>query len=201
MPRLHEPVKGGRAGTRRCTIAAAVAILGCAIAARAGEPAPQRASAADMRSVFEPIIGEFRSPDQLFDDGKTGYYFRVSYQWFDAGRTIVRFTVTTVIPSQSRLVTNAEGFYWLDPLQGRIAVFGAFANGMTGTGAISRFDTASGRHEVRATSIDGSGAVTHVRDAFEILGPDAWRNVTRVQAGDDPEWRVVHDETYSREKG
>lgn len=183
---------------RRLAAAAATAALWCATSVAADESAPQRATAADMQMLFAPIIGVFRSPDYLYDDGKTEHHFRISYEWFNPEKTVVKFTVVTVIPSLSRTITSSEGFYWFDPVRRRIAVFGAFARGTIGTGAIGQFDHMSRKHSIWATTTEADGTVTHVRDAFEVIDGNSWRNVTTVRSGDDEEWKVVHEGTYNR---
>ena len=76
----------------------------------------------------------------LFDDGKTEHFFTVSYQWFDQKKSIVKYAVATVIPSQNRTIVNSEGFYGFDPFNDRLYVLGAFRNGMSGFGSVGVFD-------------------------------------------------------------
>jgi hypothetical protein len=165
---------------------------------RAEEVAPQRATPDDMK-LFAPYIGTFRSPTYLYDDGKTEHHFTISYQWFDVTKTIVKFAVATVIPSQARSIVNSEGFYWYDPLKRQVMVFGAFTRGATGFGSIAAFDHKARTHTLWATSTDDRGAVTHVRDMFEVIDQDTWKNKTYARIGDEAEWRLVHEGTYTRE--
>lgn len=158
---------------------------------------PQRATPEDMK-IMAPYIGTFRSPTQLFDDGKTEHYFTVSYEWFDRARTIVKFTVSMVIPSQDRTLVNSEGFYGFDPFEDRLYVFGAFTRGMTGWGAMCRFDHDTGARAVCARSKTPDGNVVSVRDTFEPVNADSWRNRTWVREGEEGEWKPVHEGIYTR---
>ena len=166
-------------------------------AIRAAEETPQRATREDMK-LFEHKIGTFRSPTYLFDDGKTEHYFTIGYEWFDRDKTIVKVDVRTVIPSQSRTIVNSEAFYWHDPVKQQILVFGAFARGMVGSGAVGTFDHDAGTHTVWATSIDVKGTAMHVRDMFQAIDKNSWKNKTWVRMGDETEWKVVHEAVYTR---
>lgn len=178
------------------TVLVAAAVLFGGVG-RSEETGAQRATAADMARLFEPRIGVFRSPDFLYDDGKTEHHFRIVYEWFDRDRKIVKFQVMTVIPSLSRTLLNSEGFYWLDPVRERIAVFGAFKAGQVGSGAIVAFDHDAGTHTLRATNVGTDGQVTEVRDSFERIDADTWRNKTAIRSGGE-DWKVVHEGVYAR---
>lgn len=158
---------------------------------------PQRAAADDMR-IMAPYIGEFRSATHTFDDGKTEHYFVVKYEWFDRARTIVRFTISMVIPSQGRTLVNSEGFYGFDPFLERLYVFGAFTHGTSGWGSICEFNHDTGARTVCAKSKSADGVATHVRDAFEVVDDNTWKNKTRVREGERGEWQLVYEGTYTR---
>lgn len=177
-------------------VTVATAVLGAGVG-RSEETEAQRATEADLVRLFEPRIGVFRSPDFLYDDGKTEHHFRISYEWFDREKRIIKFQVSTVIPSQSRTLVNSEGFYWRDPVQHRIAVFGAFKVGQVGSGAIVEFDHDAGTHTLRATNVGTDGQVTEVRDAFERIDANSWRNKTAIRSGSE-DWKVVHEGVYTR---
>jgi hypothetical protein len=179
-----------------CAAVVFVIALFPAIAAIA-EAERQAASARDIR-IMEPYIGEFRSPPQLFDDGKTEHHFLVKYQWFDSAETIVKVTISMVIPLQNRVIATAEGFYGFDSIDNRLFVFGAFTDGSRGFGSICEFRHATGARTVCVRSMNPDGSVTHVRDAFEVIDCNTWKNTTRIRTGEEGEWTLVHEGTYTR---
>jgi hypothetical protein len=158
---------------------------------------PQSATAGDIR-IMERYVGEFRSPPHHFDDGKTEYYHLVKYQWFDRTKTIVKFTISMVIPSQNRVLTTAEGFYGYDSVEKRLYVFGAFSHGTSGWGSICEFDHATGTRTVCARSMEPDGSLTHVRDSFEIVDADTWKNTTRIRKDGSGDWELAYEGTYRR---
>ncbi len=147
---------------------------------------------------MERYIGEFRSPTQLFDDGKTEYHHLLKYQWFDRAKTIVKFTISMAIPSQDRVLTTGEGFYGFDAVEKRLYVFGAFSHGASGWGTICELDHATGARTVCARTSEPDGSVTHVRDSFEIVDADHWKNTTRICKGESGDWEVVYQGSYTR---
>jgi hypothetical protein len=164
-----------------------------------GDASPQHATADDLR-LFDRYIGSFRSQVNKFDDGTTEYFNKIVYTWFDHDKTIVKFTVATVIPSLDRVIVTAEGFYGYDPFDKRLYVFGAFTNGTTGWGSIGEFDRDTGVRVVWAQSVNADGVVTHVRDAFEPIDTDSWRNRTSIRLGDETDWNLVYEETFTRDE-
>ncbi len=168
---------------------AALALAVVATAAAGAEPA-------DIR-ILAPYIGKFRSAAQRFDDGKTEYYYTIEYRWFDRPQTIVQFTVATVIPSQDRVIVNAEGFYGFDPFHDQLYVFAAFAHGVSGWGSICEANPETGARTVCARSMS-DGVVTEVRDGFEMLDADRWRNRTLVRTDGQAEWTLAHEAVYTR---
>ncbi len=179
---------------RSCLLAL---LLGVSAVSLAEDQETQPATAADMR-IMEPYIGEFRSPTAKFDDGETEYHHVLEYAWFDRPKTIVKFTISTVIPSQDRVITTAEGFYSLDRIGKHIDVFGAFSDGTSGTGTICEFNHATGSRTVCASSVNPDGTVTQVRDAFEIIDKDTWKNRTRIRQQGGGDWTLAYEGTYSR---
>lgn len=157
----------------------------------------QSATVDDLQ-IMAPYIGAFRGGTGTFDDGKTEYYFIVKYDWWGGGRQFVKFTVSMVIPSQQRTLVTSEGFYGLDPLTRRLYVFGVFAGNATGRGFVGVFDRDARSHEAWARSVNSDGAVTWVRDIFEMIDEDRFHNRTLVRADDETEWRQVHEDTYVR---
>lgn len=155
------------------------------------------ASAGDIR-IMERYIGEFRSPTYLFDDGKTEHHFSVRYEWFDRPRTLVKFTILMSIPSQDRVITNAEGFYGYDSVRKELYVYGAFSYGASGWGTICEFDLETGARTVCARTMEPDGSLTYVRDSFEVVDDDTWRNTTRIRKGETGEWVKAHEGIYSR---
>jgi len=160
---------------------------------------PQIAKPDDMK-IFEPYIGTFRSGSKLFDDSEIEYYFTVTYQWFDKGKTIVKYTVAMEIPEQGRTLVNSEGFYGYDPFNQNLYVFGAFTRGMTGWGAVGKFDHESGNRETWAKSMGPDNVVTHVRDTFQYIDADHWLNRTFIRQDEAGEWKIVVEDDYTRVK-
>ena len=46
--------------------------------------------------------------------------------------------------------------------------------------------------------MSADGVVTYVRDGFQLVDADRWRNTTRIKAGDDSAWKVVSEDVYTR---
>ena len=159
---------------------------------------PVQTATQDDLEIKAPFIGSFRGSTRQFDDGETEYHFVLNYDWWDAEKNFVKFTVSMVIPSQDRTLLRSEGFYGFDRFSERLYVFGVFSGGMTGEGFIGQFDEQAGTHEIWARSVDQEGVVTWVRDRFEIIDADHWRNQTLMRRGDEPEFQEVHQDTYTR---
>lgn len=157
----------------------------------------QPATVDDM-NIMKPYIGTFRGSTQVFDDGETEYHFALNYEWWGGGEQLVKYTVSMVIPSQDRTLVRSEGYYGFDPFTKRIYVFGVFAGGMTGRGFMGKFDAEAGTREVWARSMDAEGVVNWVKDGFEVIDGDSWRNRTMLRRGDDVEWQQVHEDVYTR---
>jgi len=158
---------------------------------------PQAASADDMK-IFEPYIGKFRSEAKLFDDSDIEYFFTVSYQWYDQGKSIVKYVVAMEIPAQERSVEMSEGFYGYDPFNKNLYVFGAFTRGQTGWGTVGKFDHETGARETWARSMNPENTVIHVRDTFRQVDSDNWTNKTFIRPQGEAEWKLVVDDQYSR---
>ncbi|MGH8198330.1 MAG: hypothetical protein ACRETI_09165 [Steroidobacteraceae bacterium] len=172
-------------------------LLGVAGMSMAESPDSQTATAGDMR-ILEPYIGEFRSPTQKFDDGNTEYHHVVKYEWFDRPQTIAKVTISMVIPSQDRVISSAEGFYGFDSIQDQLYVFGAFNDGTSGLGTICVFNHETGSRTVCVRSMNPDGSVTHVRDSFEVVDENTWKNTTRLRQGENGEWKLVYEGIYTR---
>ena len=171
-------------------------------ATAAGSPAwesvgSQHATPEDMH-VFDPYIGRFAAAPFAEDVSGDTIHFEVEYAWFDGARTIVKLTVARVRDRDGAATPLTEGFYGYDPFHERIYAVAAFTWGETGFGTVGEFDRTTHRRVTRARSRDANGVTTEVRDAFEIVGADAWRNVTSVRSGDETAWRVVTDEVFTR---
>lgn len=159
---------------------------------------PVQSAAPEDLSIKAPFIGTFRGSTNVFDDGETEYYFTLNYRWWDQEHSVVKYTVTMVIPSQGRELVRSEGFYGFDRFTNQLMVFGVFSGGMIGQGYIGSFDHASGRHEIWARSKDAEGTVTWVKDGFEVIDGDTWKNRTLMRRGDEADWQPVHEDTYTR---
>jgi hypothetical protein len=157
----------------------------------------QSATPEDLR-IKAPFIGTFRGSTNVFDDSETEYHFELTYEWWGGEQNIVKYTVAMVIPSQDRRRVQSEGFYGFDPFSDRMYVFGVFSGGMSGRGFIGQFDHDAGTHEIWARSMDAEGVVTWVRDGFEVIDKDQWRNRTLMRRGEETEWQEVHGDTYTR---
>ncbi|MDX1556691.1 MAG: hypothetical protein R3212_11740, partial [Xanthomonadales bacterium] len=145
-----------------------------------------------------PFIGQFRGSTRVFDDGETEYHFVLHYDWWDQEKSVVKYTVNMVIPSQDRSLLRSEGFYGFDRFTGQLMVFGVFSGGMIGQGYIGQFDHQAGTHEIWARSMDAEGVVTWVRDGFEVIDENRWRNRTMMRRGEETGWQEVHQDTYTR---
>lgn len=181
----------------RPLIAVAALCLASLSLAHAGDETPQAATPDDIK-IFEPYIGKFQSDTRVFDNSDTEYFFTVTYAWFDRDKTIVKYIVAMEIPAQDRVIVNAEGFYGYDPFNERLYVFGAFTRGMTGWGSVGRFDHETGARETWAKSKGPDGVVTHVRDTFERINDNEWRNVTFIRTENETTWRQVVEDHYKR---
>jgi hypothetical protein len=156
----------------------------------------QIATSEDMR-VFDPYIGRFQSKTFTDDTGGTSFHYVVEYAWFDSGHRIVRFTVKTVLPDAGREIPGGEGFYGFDPFNARLYAFGFFPGGVTGFGAVAEFDLETHRRVTRARSQGPDGVATEVRDEFEVVDADTWKNRTSVRRAGG-EWQVVYEDTFKR---
>jgi len=156
----------------------------------------QRATPEDIH-VFDPYIGRFQS--KTFHDDSTGraYHFVVEYRWFDAAQRIVRFSVKTVVPDEGREIEGGVGFYGYDPFHERLYASAFFPNGTTGFGGVSEFDRRTHARVTLARSQNPDGAFIEVRDAFEVIDADTWKNTTSVSR-DGGEWKVVYEDTFRR---
>lgn len=182
--------------------AACTALFWAAAPARAAESAPadespQHATRYDVR-IFDPYIGKFRSKTFTNDETGAEFHYTIEYGWYDTGKTIVKFAIEMIAADADRPSPISEGFYAYDALRERLSVFGAFTRGGIGWGAIGAFDHETGAREVWVTTKGADGAVIHLRDAFAIVDENTWTNKTRIRRGDDPEWNVVYEDTYTR---
>lgn len=164
--------------------------------AGSGGESPQHATADDMH-VFDPYIGRFRS--KTFEDEESGKTFHhvVEYRWFDALRSVVEFTVSTVVGEDAERV-NSRGFYGYDPFHEQLYVIAALTQGGSGFGTVGEFDRATRRRVTWARSRTPDGRTMHVRDAFEVVDENSWKDVTSVREGEEGEWRVVYRDTFTR---
>ena len=183
---------------------AAILIFGAALAvaqhshsafAQSIDGPPQSAAVEDM-AVFEPYIGRFRSEDKTSDEGPS-FFYEIDYRWYDRGHTIVSYALILVVPSQDRRVGIGDGYYYVDRINGRIGVFGVFPDGRPGLGALGEFDRVTGARTVWVTGVGPNGVRTQVRDHFEIIDGNTWRNATHIRQGDD-DWRQIGSDIYTR---
>lgn len=175
---------------------AAIAWLATPASAQNIDGPPQMATAEDM-ALFQPYIGRFRSEDRIFDDSEIRYHFEVDYAWYDRLRSIVRYELAMVIPEQERRREVGSGFYYLDRVNNRIGVFGAFPDGRVGSGTMGAFDRATSARTVWVNGVGPDGSITQVHDHFEVIDEDSWRNVTHIRQGEG-EWQQISSGVYSR---
>lgn len=156
-----------------------------------------QAATRDDMQLFAPYIGTFRGPSyQASDDGRE-FYFTIDYQWYDRDERIVKYQLTTEFPESGESRPLGEGFYMFDATTHRIQVVGAFVDGRSGSGFMTPFDVESGAREVRVLGRAPDGTVSDVRDTFQRIDEDHWRNVTFI-LGPDGEWNKVHEAVYER---
>lgn len=187
-----------------CTFASMeVMLVGLPAQARAEDRPPikfddvkwQAAAPADM-AVFEPYMGTFRGTTQEAD-GRTEFYFAITYAWFNRDRTVVRFTIETRIPSRDEVHSLGEGFYYYEPFLKRIAVAGFFKDGRIGSGFMTPFDTTTHERVVRIHAQQPDGGAVEVRDTFWVIDGNSWGNRT-FMGTEKGGWQVVSDEVFTR---
>lgn len=202
--------------THRLLIAAAcVPVILCVACSRSGGAPPdgsadqaavptgwseagsQTATSDDIH-IFDPYIGRFRTRPDTAASGAQASHFVVEYAWFDTGKTIVRFTVTSVDEATSSETILTEGFYGFDPFHDQLYTFAAFSWSATGFGSVGEFDRTTGHRVTWARSRNPDGTTTWVRDAFDVIDASSWRNVTSVRQSPQEAWKVVNDEVYVR---
>jgi hypothetical protein len=173
-----------------------------ALAAEDGSPpisfddmAWQSAGPADLH-VFDPYIGTFEGKPYTSDEGKA-YHFKVSYEWYDKGQTLIKFSIRVVVPANNLDRVIGEGFYGYDPFTKRIFAHGYFPRGQAGWGWVSAFDPATHARVTRVHSQGADGVTTEVRDTFWVIDENSWGNITFVSQGGAP-WQQVSDEVFTR---
>lgn len=158
---------------------------------------PQSATRDDIH-VFDPYIGRFRSKTLRDEPSGQALYYVAEYAWFDANRSIVKFTISVVNESSGDESINGQGFYGYDPFNERLYVLGAFTFGSTGFGCVGEFDRHTHRRVTWARSQGPDGATIHVRDAFQVVDGNTWKDVTSMKRGEGGEWQVVYEDTFTR---
>lgn len=164
------------------------------------DPQPQSASEEDMQ-VFAPYIGRFRSEPQRRPSDGAAYHFTVEYSWYDQPQTIVAYKLAMVVPGEEAVTSIGEGFYYFDRVSEHIAVVGVFRDGRSGAGLIGEFDRETHERTVWVTGTAPGQPPVALRDGFELLDEDRWRNVTQVRPPGSNEWRTVSDSVYTRLTG
>jgi hypothetical protein len=46
--------------------------------------------------------------------------------------------------------------------------------------------------------MEPDGSLTHVRDSFEIVDADTWKNTTRIRKDGSGDWELAYEGTYRR---
>ncbi len=156
----------------------------------------QKATPQDIH-IFDAYIGKFRSNSQRNEQLGKNIYFIVEYAWFDQNKSIVKFRLSYVIEDENKELLNAEGFYGFDPFENKLFHTQVFTFGSTAFGGIQEFDLDTNRRVTRARSKGADGAVTDVRDVFEVIDENTWKNTTHIRQGDG-EWTQPFGDTFTR---
>lgn len=168
-----------------------------AVEAPISEQAPSRATAEDM-ALFVPYIGRFRS--ESYNDGNEGrFYFVIDYRWYDTRKRIVAYTLEQIFLDKQESRAVGDGFYCYDSLNQKIGVFGAFPDGRTGSDTMGRFDRNNHSRTVWIVGTAPDRPPVEVRDHFEIIDGNSWRNITRIRPkGSKEPWREISNDVYTR---
>ena len=159
---------------------------------------PQSAVAEDM-ALFEPYIGLFRSQDYTRQSDGARFHFTIDYSWYDVAKSIVAYRIEMVIEGDDMVREIGEGFYFFDRIESRIGVIGMFRDGRSGRGHMGEFDRRTHARTVWVTGTSPRQPPIEVRDSFELIDENSWRNVTRISSGGEAaEWRVISDSVYTR---
>lgn len=159
---------------------------------------PMSARVADM-ALFEPYIGRFRSGEFANPANDTRFYFTVDYDWYDRGRTIVSYRLEQIFPESGERRIIGDGYYYFDRVHDRIGVFGVFPDGRSGVGTMGRFNRDDHSRTVWIIGTSPNQPPLQVRDRFEIIDENSWRNITHVRpVGSDADWREVSNGIYTR---
>lgn len=159
---------------------------------------PQAATVEDM-AVFAPYVGTFRSEEKTRSSDGAAFHYLIEYSWFDRDQTVLRFRLTLVVAQDMVARPIGEGFYYFDRINDRIGVFGVFPDGRSGIGTMGRFDRATHARSVWIVGTSPDMPPMDVRDSFELIDGDSWRNTTWVRpAGSDEPWQQVGNDTYRR---
>jgi len=163
------------------------------------ETGPRPASADDIR-IMEPYIGTFRSPTTANEQFGEPTFYEVTYEWVDEGQTSVAVRVTTVGDESSTVHSFLKGFYGFDPVDERLFAAAVFSWGGAGIADLGEFDHATGRRVVHARALGPEGTVIHIRDVFDVIDADRWRDRTYTRVGDEGEWKQVYEDVFTRVK-
>ena len=155
----------------------------------------QSASLDDMQ-MLSPYIGTFRGASHTNAKHET-FYFTVTNEWYDDHQTIVHYILKIHYPKLDEVALLGEGFYRYDGVNQRIAVTGVFKDGRSTSGFVTPFDRTTGSREVRFQSKRPGGKIYQVRDTFNLVDQNHWRNRTFMSQAGEP-WRLVSEEIYSR---
>ncbi|MEP1097501.1 MAG: hypothetical protein ABJG78_20460 [Cyclobacteriaceae bacterium] len=157
----------------------------------------QKASAKDI-SIFDSFIGRFRSKSRFSENLKKNIHFILEYQWFDSQKTTVKLRLSYIIEETGKETVHSEGFYGFDPTMSRLYLMQTYASGVISFGGLEEFDIKTGRRLVRARSVNQQGNLNHVKDEFEVVDKDTWKN--KMYSLEDDEWKVTYEDTFTRIK-
>ena len=157
-----------------------------------------RAATAEDIHVLDPYIGRFRSPTTENERLGEPTYHEVTYRWIDEGRTTAAFRVATIGAESGEEHSFVEGYYGYDPFDRRLFAVAAFSWGGAGIASVGEFDLETGYRVIHARAPGADGTVTRIRDVFDVIDADTWRDRTYASAGDGDEWTLVYEDVFSR---
>lgn len=158
---------------------------------------PRSATAGDIR-IMEPYIGIFRSPTTPNEQFGEPTYYEVTYRWVDEGRTSVAVRVTTNGAESATEHSFLEGFYGFEPVDKRLFAVAVFSWGGAGIADVGEFDHDTGHRVVHAHAPGPDGTVIHIRDVFDVVDSNTWRDRTYTRVGEDGEWTKVYEDVFTR---
>lgn len=193
--------------TRRSVAAFLAVACACSVTSprdAAGQDLPfdpsagvQLATAADI-SIVAPYIGRWRTATTDSERFGQPTFYEIDYQWVDQGQTTVSFRVATVGAESGDELSFLEGYYGFDPFGDRLFAVAVFSWGGAGIADLAEFDHQTGHRVIHARAPGPGDTVIHIRDVFDIVDTDHWRNRTYTRQESEGEWQLVYDAIFTR---